>query len=245
MDPNFNNHEQTYRATTALGSRMKSAIVFDWNGTLLDDANAVLQTVNAILSRFSRATVDMQRFREEFELPLSVLYRNLDMSEDEVEVVHSNDSAIFHDTYESLASKALLRKGARNILLAAHRQAVQTVILSNHIVEPIRVQVRRLGIKSCVTEILAFESRATQFRSMSKEDRLRLYMQANDLSAERTVVVGDMPIETEIARNLGLISVSITGGFVSETRLRAARPDYMIHDHHDLVPILQKHRILN
>ncbi|WP_407117503.1 hypothetical protein [Bradyrhizobium sp. LMG 9283] len=54
---------------------MKSAIVFDWNGTLLDDANAVLQSVNAILSGFSRATIHMDRFREEFEPPFSILFR--------------------------------------------------------------------------------------------------------------------------------------------------------------------------
>ncbi|MGN8544414.1 HAD family hydrolase [Bradyrhizobium sp. 13971] len=126
---------------------MKSAIVFDWNGTLLDDANAVLQTINAILSRFGRAAVDMRRLREEFELPLSVLFRNLDMSKDEIDVVQRNDSAIFHDTYEFLARNAALRKGARNVLLAADHRAVHTIIVSNHIVEPIRAQVRRLGIK--------------------------------------------------------------------------------------------------
>lgn len=220
---------------------MKSAIVFDWNGTLLDDANAVLQTINAILSRFSHAAIDMHKFREEFELPLSVFFRKLDMSKDEIELVHSNDSAIFHDTYEFLASGTALRKGVRNLLLTARQQAMQTVIVSNHIVEPIRAQVRRHGVETHVTDILAFESRATQFRSMSKEDRLRLYMLTNDLSPDRTVVVGDMPVETEIARNLGLISVSIAGGFVSEARLRAAQPDYIIHEHHELAPILQKH----
>ncbi|WP_164934965.1 hypothetical protein [Bradyrhizobium zhanjiangense] len=51
--------------------------------------NAVLQTFNVILSRFSRATIDMERFREELELPLSIVFRNLYMSEDEIEIVHS------------------------------------------------------------------------------------------------------------------------------------------------------------
>ncbi|WP_245473573.1 hypothetical protein [Bradyrhizobium zhanjiangense] len=51
--------------------------------------NAVLQTFNAILSRFSRATIDMERFREELELALSIVFRNLYMSEDEIEIVHS------------------------------------------------------------------------------------------------------------------------------------------------------------
>nr|WP_229191582.1 hypothetical protein [Bradyrhizobium brasilense] len=50
-----------------------------------------------------------------------------------------------------------------------------------------------------------------------------------------------MPVETNIARNLGLISISITGGFVSESRSRAAKPDHVIHNYHELLPIVQAH----
>ncbi|UQR64921.1 hypothetical protein LRP30_06435 [Bradyrhizobium sp. C-145] len=84
---------------------------------------------------------------------------------------------------------------------------------SNYIVEPIRAQVQKLGIETHVSDILTFASRATQFRRMSKQERLRLYMQANDLSPERTVIVtvSDMPVETELARDLGLVNVSIVG----------------------------------
>ncbi|MER9216196.1 HAD hydrolase-like protein [Mesorhizobium sp. M0663] len=220
---------------------MKPTLVFDWNGTLLNDADAFLQTTNAILSRFGRAAIDMHTLREQCEVPLSILYRNLGMSESEVAEVENDDSAFFHDMYEPLASKADLREGARRILETARQQAVSTIILSNHIVEPLRTQLRRLRIDDCVTEVLAFESRATQYKSMSKGDRLGVYMQTNNLSAESTFIIGDMPIETDIARNLGLISISITGGFVSESRLQAAQPDYIIHDHHKLLPILKKH----
>ncbi|WP_027584311.1 HAD hydrolase-like protein [Bradyrhizobium sp. Ai1a-2] len=221
---------------------MKPALVFDWNGTLLDDADAVLQTTNAILGRFGRTSIDMQTFQEQCEVPFSVLYRKLGMSEGEVAIVDSDDGAIFHDTYEPLAGEADLREGARDILETARQHAVSTIILSNHIVDPLRSQMRRLGIDDCVNEVLAFESRATQYKSMSKGERLRLYMQANNLTPEWTFIIGDMPVETDIGRDLGLISISITGGFVSESRLQAAQPDYIIHDHHELLPILQGHR---
>jgi phosphoglycolate phosphatase len=222
---------------------MKPTLVFDWNGTLLDDADALLQTTNVILNRFGFASIDLQKFREQCDLPFAVLYRKLGMSADEVEAADSNGSALFHDTYEPLASRAPLREGARDILEAAHRQGVQTLVLSNHIVEPIRVQLRRLGIEDYISEVLAFENRATQYKSMGKGERLRLYMQMNHLKPETTVIVGDMPVETEIARDLGLTSISITGGFVSEPRLQAAQPDYVIHNHHELQPILKKHGI--
>jgi phosphoglycolate phosphatase len=220
---------------------MKPVLVFDWNGTLIDDADAFLQTTNAILSRFGRAAIDMHTLREQCEVPLSILYRNLGMSEREVAEVEIDDSAFFHDIYEPLASKADLRQGARRILEMARQQSVSTIILSNHIIEPLRIQLRRLRIADCITQVLAFESRATQYKSMSKGDRLGVYMRTNNLSSDSTFIIGDMPIETEIARNLGLISISITGGFVSESRLRAAQPDYVIHDHNELLLILKEH----
>ncbi|GGI31273.1 MULTISPECIES: HAD family hydrolase [Bradyrhizobium] len=220
---------------------MKPVLVFDWNGTLLDDTYALLQTTNAILDRFGHATIDMSTFREHCDVPLSLLYRSLGMSQDEVATVDRDGSAIFHDTYEPLAGKADLREGARRVLELAHQEAASSIIVSNHIVDPLRSQLRRLGIDDYINDVLAFENRTTQYKSMSKGERLRLYMQKNNLKPASTFIIGDMPVETDIARNLGLVSISITGGFVSESRLRAARPDYTINNHHELLPILQRH----
>ncbi|MCK1641435.1 HAD family hydrolase [Bradyrhizobium sp. 157] len=220
---------------------MKPVLVFDWNGTLLDDAYALLQATNAILDRFGHATIDMKTFREHCDVPLSLLYRSLGMSHEEIETVDRDGSAIFHDTYEPLAGKADLREGARRVLELAYREAASSIIVSNHIVDPLRSQLRRLGVNDYINDVLAFESRTTQYKSMSKGERLRLYMQKNNLKPASTFIIGDMPVETDIARNLGLISISITGGFVSDSRLRAAHPDYTISNHHELLPILQRH----
>ncbi|MCC8966721.1 HAD family hydrolase [Bradyrhizobium sp. Pear76] len=220
---------------------MKPALVFDWNGTLLDDANALLQTTNIILERFGRPTIDLDTFRDHCDVPLSILFRNVGMSEAEVAAVDYDGGAIFHDTYEPLADKADLRVGARTMLELVRQEATSSIIVSNHIVAPLVAQLRRLGIDRYFNDVLAFESRATQYKTMSKGERLRRYMEQNDINPESTFIIGDMPVETNIARSLGLISISITGGFVSEARLRAAKPDHIIHNYHELLPIVQAH----
>ncbi|SFI62265.1 HAD hydrolase-like protein [Bradyrhizobium sp. Gha] len=219
---------------------MKPALVFDWNGTLLDDTYALLETTNVILDRFSRPSIDIKTFRDRCDVPLSRLYHSLGMSHEEVEAVERDEGALFHDTYEPLADKADLREGARRVLELAQRESALLIILSNHIVAPLKSQLRRLGVDNYITEVLAFESRATQYKSMSKGERLRLYMENHNLKPSSTFIIGDMPVETDIARDLGLTSISITGGFVSTSRLQAARPDYTIDNHHELVPILQR-----
>ena len=220
---------------------MKPALVFDWNGTLLDDTYALLETTNVILGHFGHPRIDIDTFREHCDVPLSRLFRSLGMSQEEIAAVERDEGALFHDTYEPLAEKADLREGARRVFELARRESALLIIVSNHIVVPLQSQLRRLGVDNYITDVLAFESRATQYKSMSKGERLRLYMHRYNLNPSSTFIIGDMPVETNIARNLGLTSISITGGFVSAARLEAARPDYTINNHYELLPILQRH----
>ena len=82
--------------------------------------------------------------------------------------------------------------------------------------EPIDRQINRLKVAPFITKILANASRERQFHDGSKGERLRHYLANNGLEPRQTIIVGDSPEETYIARSLGLISVAITGGFVSE-----------------------------
>ncbi|KRQ02884.1 hypothetical protein AOQ71_34320 [Bradyrhizobium manausense] len=74
---------------------------------------------------------------------------------------------------------------------------------------------------------------------MSKGERLRLYMQKNAPKPPATFIIGDIP--RILHATWGLMSVSMTGGFVSNSRLQATEPDYIFRGHHELLPILQRH----
>ena len=71
-----------------------------------------------------------------------------------------------------------LREGATEILEPCAKTACQTLILSNHLVDPIRGQLQRLGIDNHFAEVLAYASRATQFRDMTKGEKLQRFMKA-------------------------------------------------------------------
>lgn len=183
---------------------MNLVLVFDWNGTLLDDAHALLQTTNAILDRFVRATIHMDTLRKHCDVLLSLLYRSLGMSRDEVAEVDRDGSAACHETYEPLASKADLREGPHRLLELARREAALSIIVNNHIVAPLRSQWRRLRIDNYINEVLAFESCTTQYRSMGNGERLRLYMQKNNLEPASIFIAGDMPPKWTLHAILGL-----------------------------------------
>ena len=213
-------------------------IVWDWNGTLFDDAHAVLATTNQLLENLGRAPVSVADFHAHYAIPLESFYRNLGITDAEMPAMVSKGSA-FHDYYEPRAAKVGLREGAKDLLAMTHGHNIQTLILSNHIVDAIRVQLSRFEIEHLFHEVLAYANRDVQFLDMTKGERLRRYMATHGHNPQNGIIIGDSPEEIEIARELGLVGVAITGGCVSEQRLAATKPDHLIHSLPELKPVLQ------
>ena len=188
------------------------AIVFDWNSTLLDDFQHMFACTNMLLAQEGHAPITAEHFRDNYTIPFRHFYDGMGFSDAQIEKLLRLENSAFHDHYEPLAAKSSLREGAAEILNQAAKHGVRCVILSNHIVEPIKMQLRRLEIEHLLAEVLAYADRATQFRDMTKGERLRRFMEKGHIVPRNTMIVGDSIEEIEIARDLGLISVAITGG---------------------------------
>jgi phosphoglycolate phosphatase-like HAD superfamily hydrolase len=218
----------------------KKNLIFDWNSTLLDDFPIVHQTLNHILHSAGRAPVTIEQFRASYDIPFEQLYVNLGFTPDEARHMIDVERDMFHDYYEPAAAAAPLRDGAVDILSHARERGIGSYILSNHIVDPIKVHLSRLKIDHMFDEVLAYATRETQFRDMTKGERLRQYRETNRIAAEDTIIIGDSVEEIDIGHEQNLISVAITGGGAEEARLRAQKPDYVIHSLHELKPILKE-----
>lgn len=215
-------------------------IVFDWNSTLLDDVRAMHECQNILMQRLGKPPITLDYFRAHYEVPFERLYSNLGLTEAEIGAAMGLDKHYFHDYYEPMAAKAALRAGAVEILSQARRHGVKNLILSNHIEGPIRAQLQRLDIEHHFSAVLAYANRDTQFKDMTKGERLRRFMAARGMMPDSTIIVGDSIEEIHIARDQGLISVAITGGCAAEERLRAENPDHIIHSLHELGPVLEE-----
>jgi phosphoglycolate phosphatase len=215
-------------------------IVFDWNSTLLDDFPIIHECMNLILQQVGRDAVSIDHFRACYDVPFEKLYSNLGFANGELNDMMQLDRHVFHRHYEPRAEKAVLREGATEILQLVNEKGVRSYILSNHIVEPIRTQLRRLDIEHFFAEVLAYANEASQFRDMTKGERLRRYIFNNGMQGHPTIIVGDSVEEIQIAKAEGLVSVAITGGGAQEERLRHEKPDYVIHSLHELRPILRE-----
>jgi phosphoglycolate phosphatase-like HAD superfamily hydrolase len=199
-----------------------NAVFFDWNGTLLADSRACLAATNETLTRLRKPNVTMKTYREHAIVPLINMYKGFGCTDAEM-----TDDIIteWMAVYKKHAAKAQLRKGARDALHSLNKLSCDKLIFSNYVVDEIAAAMRRLGISASFDAILANTSNHTPMKK-SKIGHIETYLAKRP--GLRGLIVGDTVEEVRIARETGLVAVSITSGVCSSERLRAARPDYVI-----------------
>jgi phosphoglycolate phosphatase len=215
-------------------------IVFDWNGTLLDDANIVFESIRDILQEQGGHALNRDLFFSAYHIPFETSLRRMGVPDDLADEVMKH----FHDEYEKRAASAPLREGALEVLEMARSNNIRSIILSNHIEPAIHTQLARHEIAYHFGDVLAFASRATQFRDMTKGERLRRYFAQHGYTAKNAVIIGDSAEEPAIAHDQGMVGVAITGGCFVEKDLRAANPHHVIHSLKELPAILRERGML-
>jgi phosphoglycolate phosphatase-like HAD superfamily hydrolase len=104
-------------------------VIWDWNGTLLDDNHIVVEAVNASLSAISAGVrIDADGYRDHYQRPVRGFYDGLlgrDVTDGEWERVNST----FHDAYMDMLHLAAPAVDARRAAAyAAERKLTQSIL---------------------------------------------------------------------------------------------------------------------
>ena len=85
-------------------------IIWDWNGTILDDAWLCVKTLNEILSRRNMQTITLQEYQKSFGFPVIDYYRKVgfNFETESFDII----AAEYISAYESQLSKCNIQKGA-------------------------------------------------------------------------------------------------------------------------------------
>ena len=183
-------------------------IVWDFNGTLLDDVRACLDALNVILRANRISPLTAEDYRARFRFPVADFYRELGM----VPATPFDWEALgesFHMRY--LFSPHLrLQEGAREALLAFHAAGLRQGILSALEQGILEMQLRQFGL----TPHLDFIRGSRNYDGASKEDAARgLNLQGPVL------LVGDTLHDAEVARSQGWDCILCSAGHQNADRL--------------------------
>ncbi len=215
--------------------------VFDWNGTLFDDTHITLKATNAVLAKFDKPPIDLHTMQDTFSFPLIHFYERMGVSADEYLRRAEEEGQAYVETYEALYHECQIADGAFELLEWLNKRDVHSMILSNHMQDNLHADVHRLGIAPHMRHISGNLERATITQGLSKQIRLEAYMEEHGFKAEKTFIIGDSHEEPELAKRLGLLGISISGGLLSAARLEKYKADYIVHSLTEVRLILENH----
>jgi phosphoglycolate phosphatase len=215
-------------------------IIYDWNGTLLDDVAIGLDALNISLVGCGYRPISLQDLRQHYDVPMRNMYIGLGVPAELIETNYKNLTDPFVEAYLRLGKGARLRPESAALLKEANDNGVRQHILSNHLTSAIWNDMKERSIDRFFTTVIANDHLDFGKKALTKGDKLGLYMKNNKLSPDDMVIIGDTPEEMRIARNLGLRSVAVCGGYASRERLQAEKPDQLIGELDELRPVLRE-----
>ncbi len=206
------------RPSAPSGARVRH-VVWDWNGTLLDDHHLVVEAFNAVLGSIGGPRIDDEFYRDHFRRPLRHMYEvalGRPVRPEEWPVLDAG----FHHAYEAGEEGLELARGAEVALTLLGRNgslASQSLLsMARH--HHLRAQLDRYGIAE------AFDLVDGQLEpdDGSKAARLTRHLEALAVDDPSTVVVvGDALDDAHAATANGARVVLYDGGSHHLSDLRA------------------------
>nr|WP_062335397.1 HAD family hydrolase [Herbidospora sakaeratensis] len=192
-------------------------IVWDWNGTLFHDSDAVVSATNEIFRPYGLAPIDLDGFRSVYCRPIWVAYERMigrALEEGEWELLDRG----FHDHYHRLMEACLLAEGALASLAAWSDSGRSQSLLSMWQHERLVPKITEFGIDHHFTRV---DGLRPSGRADHKADHMEAHVRALDVDPAKVVVIGDSVDDGVAAQHVGARAILYTGGMTSRAELAA------------------------
>lgn len=193
---------------------MRRYILWDWNGTLLDDTQAALDTLNVMLAKRGAKPIEMDFYRDHFAFPVRPFYESIGM-----ELENEDWDALaqeYHDIYaaqpkqlnrEAFAALELVKEaGVGQSIISALRQDLLDRATADYGVAP---------YMECVYGVDNLDGASKLDRALELLTRI---------DATDPVVIGDSLHDKEVADALGVRCVLCGQGSHAAWRLAKVAP---------------------
>ena len=190
---------------------MIQTILWDFNGTVMDDMGASTGAVNAMLKKRGLPLIDEEWYTLHLIMPLEAFYASVgfDMQKERIEQVSEEfqmecakfERPVFPEVLDAL--KEFAKKGYRQLLFSSlhHDLLVR--------------QAKERGIEGYFEQIVGRQDRSLG----GKEAAVAAYLKSHGLKPEEVLVVGDLTTDADMAKVVGCPCALICKGHQHRTVL--------------------------
>ena len=188
-------------------------IIWDWNGTLLNDVDICIEAMNILLKNRGLRQLSRKEYKDVFTFPVRDYYKAIgfDFNNEEFE----KPAIEFINNYKKLSDKAELHNGVVEVLKKAENLNINQYILSAMEHNSLIKMLDDFGISYIFKKISGIDNHYAQ----SKIEQGRKLI--SDLKSVKTdtVMIGDTLHDAEVAEALGIDCILTANGHQSFERL--------------------------
>jgi phosphoglycolate phosphatase-like HAD superfamily hydrolase len=191
-------------------------VIWDWNGTLLDDAWLVVEATNHAFRHCSGPAVSLAAYRAAFRRPVRDCYADL-LGRPLSEPDFAELDRLFHQHYRAELHRAALAADARAALDLVRANGWGQSLLSMWFHAELCRSVDAMGLTASFVSVAGNPDPDGGAR---KAPALDAHIRSLGLPASRCVVIGDVVDDALAARAVGARCVLYAGGYSDEPCLR-------------------------
>lgn len=197
-------------------------IIWDWNGTIINDTPISVEATNILLQRFGYPTITFEYYRDNVDTPIVNFYGKIfNLNKHDVEMIDDEWGIL----YDQLSEKIDLHTGVKEMLCFFAKNNLNQIILSAFKTIEITKYARRFSIEHYFDDILGTQNIVME----SKTVRGTRYMLEHGFAPELTLYIGDTVHDYETSRDLDVDCILFSGGQQSPKLLKNAEYLFLIH----------------
>jgi len=188
-------------------------IIWDWNGTLLNDAFACIYAMNVILREHDLPQMDEQKYMEVFGFPVKDYYEVLGF--DFAKVIWEDVAQSFIDIYRDKTMEAELHINTIETFEKLSEYDIDMHILSACETSMLNKLVKKHKLNDFLNSVTGLDN----IYAHSKVDVGIEMLKSLNCDLKGCLMVGDTIHDVEVSEALGIDCILIAGGYQSKDRL--------------------------
>lgn len=194
----------------------KPHLIWDFNGTILNDAHLCVRAVNVLLEEHALPVIDLDHYHRAFDFPVLNYYTALgfDFQRESFEDL----SHRFHELYHGWLDEASVFDGIHDLL--KDLSGIHHHVLSAAQTDDLNRMLERFELRPYFRSVYGLGDRL----AASKVARGRELIETEKIKPEECLLIGDTLHDLEVGEALGIEVYLLTGGHQHEDRLRLKTP---------------------
>lgn len=196
----------------------KTHVIWDWNGTILNDVDLMVEVIGEILEEHGLKRVNRENYCELFRFPIRDYYQLLGFDLNKVSFEKLSEK--FVAGYRKGLPTTSLHTGMTDFLHSVQQAKISQSVLSAAQEQYLYEQLEHFGIRHYFDHVYGL----TDYHAASKVQRGKDLILNAKIPKETTLLIGDTDHDLEVGNELGVEVLLLADGHQSFSKLSALHP---------------------